>query len=170
MPAKLSAAALGALAILPSAAWSQAFRIGTYDSRAIAVAYAHSDMLREWHTKLRAQREEAMKAGDEQRAREIEARGKAAQERLHQQGFSTGSVMSLFERIRQEIPAVARDARVVLIVSKWEVVHRDPSIEYVDVTMPLVMKFRPSAQVLKTVEGVLKNDPIPLDKLPSHAH
>jgi len=112
-----------ALATLFAAGFStaQPVRVGTYDSRAIAVAYAHSDFMREDHQALVAERDKAKKDGDEKGVREIEARGGAVQQRLHLQGFSTGSVIDLIRKIDAEIPGVAKAAGVLLIGSKWEV-------------------------------------------------
>ncbi len=141
-------------------------RIGTYDSRAIAVAYARSDMNRNWLAQLIADRDKAKAAGDEKRVRELETQGKAQQARLHEQGFSTGSVSNLMDKIRQEIPAVAKSAGVMLVVSKWEVMYRDPAVEYVDVTIPLVRRFSADPEVLRIAEELMKHDPIPLDQLP----
>ncbi len=58
---------------------------------------------------------------------------------------------------------------MVLIVSKWEVLYSDPSVEYVDVTLPLVKKFGADEKVLKMVEELMKHDPIPMDELAGHS-
>lgn len=143
-----------------------AVRIGTYDSRAIAVAYVRTDMHRKAMAEAIAERDNAKAAGDEKRVRELEAWGKAHQTRLHEQGFSTGSVTDMMEKIKAEIPAVAKDAGVLLVVSKWEVMYKDPAVEYVDVTLPLVRQFSSDPQVLRMVEELMTHDPILLDQLP----
>ena len=157
------------LAALSSAALAQPagppVRVGIYDSRAIAVAYARSDMMRQWMAGLRAERDKAKAAGDENKVRELEARGGEQQKRFHEQGFGTASVANLMDRIRDRIPAVAQEAGVVLIVSKWEVMYKDPAIEYVDVTLPLVRNFTTDAQALQTVEELMKQPPVPLEAL-----
>jgi hypothetical protein len=162
------ALAIFLLLLSPAAAHSQssgpALRVGTYDSRAIAVAYARSDAFRQWYGKLAAERDKAKAAGDERRVKELEAEGNAQQERFHQQGFGIASVVGLMESIRQEIPGVAKEAGVLLIVSKWEVMYRDPSVEYVDVTMPLVRKFGADSKVLKMVEQLMKQEPVRTDR------
>jgi len=140
-------------------------KVGIYDSRAIAVAYVRSDMMRQWMAGLRAERDKAKAAGDEKRVRELEARGGAEQKRFHEQGFSTASVANLLERIRDQIPGVAREEGVALVVSKWEVMYKDPAIEYVDVTLPLVRKFTTDPQALHMVEELMKHPPMPLDEL-----
>jgi hypothetical protein len=144
-----------------------AIRVGTYDSRAIAVAWVSSNMHRQWLAQLVAERDKAKAAGDEKKVQEIQARGGAEQARVHEQGFSTASVAGLMEKISQEIPGVAKDAGVVLIVSKWEVVYKDPAIEYVDVTMPLVRKFSTDSKVIGIATELMKQPPIPLDQLPA---
>jgi hypothetical protein len=144
-----------------------AIRVGTYDSRAIAVAWVSSNMHRQWLAQLVAERDKAKAVGDEKKVQEIQARGGAEQARVHEQGFSTASVAGLMEKIGQEIPGVAKDAGVVLIVSKWEVMYKDPAIEYVDVTMPLVRKFSADPRVIRTVTELMNQPPIPLDQLPA---
>ena len=165
---------LGVLLISPGRASGQppapALRIGTYDSRAIAIAFAHSDLLREQQRGLMAELEQARTANDGKRVAELQSRGRSLQHLLHQQGFSTGSVVNIMDRIKDAIPAVAKDAGVLIIVSKWEVLYRHPSIEYVDVTMPLAMKFNPSQRGLKIIEELPKREPVPLDKLPLDEH
>jgi hypothetical protein len=143
----------------------QSLRIGTYDSRAIAVAYVRSTYAQDEYRALAAEREQARAAGDESRMKAIEARGRARQERLHLQGFSTASVMEFMQKISAELPGLARQAGVLMIVSKWEVAYRDPAVEYVDLTIPIVKSFGVSAEVLKMVEEVMKHDPVPAARL-----
>ena len=61
---------------------------------------------------------------------------------------------------------MAKAAGVMIVVSKWEVIYRDPAVEYVDVTLPLVRKFTADPQVLRMAEELMKHDPVPLDQLP----
>jgi len=142
-------------------------RVGTYDSRAIAVAYAQSKFMRQELATLMQERDRAKAANDEKRVKELEAKGNAWQSQLHQQAFSTASVTALLEKIKPELQALALQAGVSLIVSKWEIVYDGHSVEYVDVTLPLVQKFEASPQVLKIIEQLRQHDPIPLDKLPA---
>jgi len=72
-----------------------AIRVGTYDSRAIAVAWVSSNMHRQWLAQLVAERDKAKAVGDEKKVQEIQARGGAEQARVHEQGFSTASVAGL---------------------------------------------------------------------------
>src|SRR5690349_11160332 len=65
-------------------------RVGTFDPRAVALAYYRSPLfelhLREW----KAERDRFEAAGDTSRTAEIEAQGKAEQDLAHRQVFGTG--------------------------------------------------------------------------------
>ncbi|HEY3130366.1 MAG TPA: hypothetical protein VGL91_12980 [Acidobacteriota bacterium] len=160
---------VGAIAIWSSSVNGQSvrgpLRIGTYDSRAIAVAYARSGEYQNYVRGLKAELEKAKAAKDERRVKELETWGPVTQARLHEQGFSTGSVKNIMDRIKDSVPGIAREASVSMILSKWEVVYGDPSVEYVDVTLPLVKLFNPDERTLRIVEEVSKHEPIPLEKL-----
>jgi hypothetical protein len=135
-------------------------RIGVFDSRAVAVAYAHSKLLQTQYTQLKSKLDEAEAAGDKAKAEQIKAEGKAGQERLHQQGFGTASVKKYLDLVKDKIPAVAKDAQVDFIVSKWEVAYQSPTVEVVDITNDLIKVFEPNERVLKIVDELKKHPPI----------
>ena len=78
--------------------------------------------------------------------------GQAGQTKLHMQGFSTASVSEYLEHIKDKIPAIAKQAGVDVIVSKWDLAYQSPDAEFVDVTDLMVKPFNPSEKVLKMVE------------------
>jgi hypothetical protein len=141
------------------------FRVGTYDSRAIAIAYARSDLFAPYMRSLKAKYEKAKSEKDEKVIKECEAEGPAQQQILHQQGFSIASVADILEKVKDNLPKIAQEAGADIIVSKWEVVHKNPSIEIVDVTSHLVKLFNPDEQTLKIIEELSKQPPIPLLEL-----
>ena len=147
-----------------------ALRIGVYDSRGVAIAWARSAEFRQWMTKLRADHDQAVAKGDSAQARKLEQQAQAMQVRLHQRGFSTAGAGDLLEKVADGLPGVAREAGVVLIVSKWELPYRDPSIEVVDVTLPLARLFKPDEALLKGMDELAKHKPIPFDELPLDAN
>jgi hypothetical protein len=158
---------LGLLLVVPVVAHCQTtVRIGTYDSRAVALAYYNSVEQRQVSQNMQAEYQKAKAAGDEAKIKELEAAGPARQELMHQQVFSSGTISNIMVTLRGNIPAIARDARVVLMASKWDVTYRDSSIEYVDVTMQLVKLFNPEEKVLQWIEEMKSQPPIPIDKLP----
>jgi tetratricopeptide (TPR) repeat protein len=145
---------------------SSAARIGTFDSRAIATAFYRSTEFQESIRDLWTKLEEAKASGDEWRVKDLEAYGPAMQHRMHQQGFSTGSVMEIMEQISDELPEIAREAGVSVIVSKWDVTYESSEADLVDLTLQLVALFDPSEQTLKIVESFKTVAPVPLDQLP----
>lgn len=142
-----------------------ALKIGTFDSRALALAYWRSDEGMKELQGLHEEMRKAKQAGDEKRIKELEIEGPGKQVRLHQQVFSTGTVTDVVKKIQTELPLVAKEAGVSLIVSKWQIAYKDTSIEYVDVTLPLVKLFNPDEKIMKMVEQIMKTDPVPIEEL-----
>ena len=162
-----AAVALGVLTDATASAQSQAgkLRVGVYDSRAIAIAYANSTEFRESLKPVQAEYAQARKDKDDKRLKEIDARMKLQQRRAHEQGFSTGSVAGIVAKVKDALPGVAKQAGVEVIVSKWELNHQSPGVELVDVTDELVALFHPSAKVLGWVKDLKSRPPLPLEKI-----
>ena len=163
----------------PTKAPPATLRIGTYDSRAVAVAYARSERFAQKLTDLHRQRSEAVKAGDTKRVAELDTQGEAMQMRMHLQGFSTAPVDDVLETVRERLADVAKRKNVAAIARAIDY-HDDASTELVDVTDELVGLFNPNEQTLKTVRDLRKQKPAsieevakmpaaqdPIDRLPS---
>jgi uncharacterized membrane protein len=140
-------------------------RVGTFDSRAVAVAYVRSAAGGAKIKRLMEQYEQAKAAGNEAEMKRLQAEGKAAQDRLHQQGFSTASVANIMETIQDQLPAIAKQAGVELILSKWDAVYLAPGSETIDVTDLILKPFNPDKKTLDIVEQLRKHAPIPMEKL-----
>jgi hypothetical protein len=121
-------------------------RIGIYDSRAVAVAYAGSSFQQAKMNDLVNQQKKAKASGDKKAIARIEVEGRAWQAQLHQQGFSTAPVDDLLAHISSELPKIQADAGVTQLISKWNEpeLRKHASAEKVDVTMKLVDAFHPS--------------------------
>lgn len=143
----------------------ETLRVGTFDSRAIAIAYLRSEPVKQLVSNHFEKLNKAKEEGDEKLVKELEALGQAYQQVQHQQGFSIASVAEYLEKVRAEFPNLAEDAGVDIIVSKWEVVYRNPSTEIFDVTSHLVKLFNPDEETLKIIEGLTKQAPFPLVEL-----
>jgi hypothetical protein len=142
-------------------------RIGVYDSRAIAVAFAGSKFLRVGEKKQALK--EARAAGDEGRAKELEAWGEKRQRQLHRQGFGRVPVTDLLAHVKDRLPEVAREAGVDAIA--FECNYLAPGVEKVDITLELVMLFDPSERTLRTVNEIFKHEPVDLDEIEqNHDH
>jgi hypothetical protein len=136
-------------------------RLGTYDSRAVTVAYVRSEASARNLQALIQQRADAEKAGDRKRVKELNQQGEALQIRRHLQGFSNAPIQDILDSVRDRLPQVARDAQVVAIasVADWH----DSTVELVDVTDALVALFEPDAQTLKIVQEVRGRAPEPIE-------
>jgi len=143
-------------------------RVGTFDSRALAMAYYRSEGFVRQMQDMRAEYEKAKAAGDEKRVMELEAEGPALQELLHKQGFSTWPVDNILERIKGKIPEIASQADVDVIVSKWNIVYQRSGVEFVDVTDHMVKPFDPDENTLKIIKDIQGQDPVPLEELEGH--
>lgn len=157
--------ALPALAPLPAAGQAK-FRIGTYDSRAIAVAYAAS-RFNPVRGKMK-EMEAAKAAGDQVKVKQLEQWGQALQRQLHRQGFSRVPVDDLLAHVKDRIPEVAARAGVqaVMMQCDWAAA----GVEVVDVTEALVALYEPSARTLSIVQDMKGKPPLPLDELEKHRH
>jgi len=144
--------------------------LGTFDSRALAVAYARSEPFETWLGDLRAKQKEAKAAGDAELVAEIEAQGEAQQHRFHLQAFCAAPVPDIVEHIEDRLPEVAKEAGLDAIVSKWEVIYQRPDVTFVDVTDDLVALFDPDEQTLATVEEMRSVEPVPQESIEDHDH
>ncbi|MBL7215382.1 MAG: hypothetical protein ISS71_06865 [Phycisphaerae bacterium] len=140
-------------------------RVGVYDSRGIAIAYAHSHFNDERYKKMKAELDAAEAAGDEQKAAEIKQAGKNDQAKKHLQGFGTAPVHEYLDLIKKQIPQVAETAGVDAIVSKWEFDYISSDAEVVDVTMALAKLFEPREKAYQWIEQMKDKEPIPAEEL-----
>jgi hypothetical protein len=84
---------------------------------------------------------------------------------MHLRGFSTAGAGDLLAKVADGLPAVAREAGVALIVSKWELPYKDPGVEVIDVTVAVAKLFMPDEQTLKILGELAAQPPVPLDEL-----
>jgi len=157
-----------ALFALPAVAKGNAapLRIGTYDSRAIAVAYAASKFnpVREKMKEMQT----AKAAGDQAKIKELEEWGQAHQRQLHRQGFGRVPVDDLLAHVKDRLPEAARQGGVAAIVMSCD--WSGPDVEAVDVTDSLVALYEPPARTLETVRKMKAIAPVPLDEIERHKH
>ena len=147
----------------PAQAADAAPRIGIYDSRAVAMAYAGSNFRRQKMDDLKARHQQALQAGDQRAAACLEAEGKVWQAALHRQGFGTAPVEDLLVHIHAELPRIQREAGVSHLVSKWDLLAlaRQPLAERIDLTMQLVDAFAPTAPQRQHAIDIQRKAPVP---------
>ena len=141
-------------------------RIGIYDSRSIAVAYAGSACMEKRMRDSKARYQKAKERGDKKELAKIEAKNRARQSQLHKQGFSTAPVDDLLACIADELPRIQKSAEVTKLISKWDKAElaKHPGAEQVDLTMQLVDAFHPNERQRKTAIEIQKHKPISIEQ------
>jgi hypothetical protein len=144
--------------------------VGVFDSRAVCVAYTSSKLHDSMAREKMAQKKKAEKAGDQQKVKQLKEWGKNDRTQRHKQGFGTASVKNLLEHIKKDIPKVAKEAGVDIIVSKWDMAYQAKNAEFVDVTELLIRGFEPSERTLKIIRELKKHKPLSVDVIEKHKH
>lgn len=137
-------------------------RIGVFDSRGVALAYYNSPEAQSERKQMIADLAAAKAAKDQRRVDALMHEGPAVQSLMHYQVFSTASIPNVLELMTAELPKIARDARVSMIVSRWEVAFRATDVEYVDVTMEMAAVFKPTPALLEHIKTVGAKAPMGL--------
>jgi len=144
--------------------------VGLFDSRAVAVAYVRSGRVDDAIKEKEEEMKEAEKVGDKKKIAELNAWGEAIQHKHHLQGFGTASVKDLLVYIEEDIPKVAKEAGVDIIVSKWDLVYEKKGAKVVDVTEMLIRGFEPNEKTLKIIRELKKHKPLPDEVIEKHKH
>lgn len=145
---------------------AEGLRVGSYDSRAIAVAFAASDIFKRELADIQTEHKAAKAEGNEARVKEIEASMQSRQQVFHRQGFGTAPVDDILENISaDEMAAIAKAAGVDVIVSKWNITYAVPGAALVDVTDQLVAPFHPNERTLQTIKELRGKQPLSRDEL-----
>jgi hypothetical protein len=136
-------------------------RIGIYDSRAVAIAYAGSPVHEAQIRTLQAEREKARAAGDDTTVARIDAEGRAQQETLHRQAFGAASVEDILVRIPDEVERLKRAEGVADLVSKWDTaaLAKTGPAERVDMTAALVDALRPNERQRERAIAIQRTKP-----------
>ena len=142
----------------------QKLRIGIFDSRCIAMAYGRTYHIKEMDS-LKIKYAKAKEEGKKELVEELERLGPTKQMLMHQQGFSTGSILNIMEKVKHKLSSIAKKNNVKLIVSKWEVMFSDESIELVDITDQLVEFFNPDEATKKIIEEIKAMEPVPMEQV-----
>jgi hypothetical protein len=136
-------------------------RIGTYDNRAVAVAYAASryNPVKE----KMAAHQRAKAAGDRDAAKALEAWGERHQRLLHFQGFSRVPVGDLLEPVKDGVRELVGRRGLAAITMGCDYAAGDA--ELVDVTEDLVKLYDPSEKTIATARQVRSAEPVDLVRL-----
>lgn len=136
-------------------------RIGVYDSRAVAIAWAASrfNTVGEKKQDLATARE----AGDQTRIAELTAWGEGQQRKLHLQGFGRVPVQDLLEPVREELAHVLQNRNLAAIAMQCDSLAAGTAT--IDITDDLVRLYDPTARTLEWIGQLKDRDPLPLEEL-----
>jgi hypothetical protein len=146
-----------------SAQGQEKIRIGTYDSRAVAVAYFNSPYgkhILELMGDLQKRKKEALEAKDTVKTKRLIREGEMRQAMMHEQGFGTGSVNDLLVAIKDKIGSLAKSENLDIIVSKYELNYSNSNSIVIDITEKLTNLFEPNKRFKSMLPDLLKNEPI----------
>lgn len=143
---------------------TEALRLGVFDSRAVAVAYARSETHAQWMQQLLERKRAAAERGDAEEVAAAEAEGARQQRRFHLQAFSVVPIDDLLVHLEQHLPVVAEQAHVDAVVNRWSVAHHRPGVELVDVTEALIAPFRPDEKTLAIVRDLAAKRPLDFEE------
>ena len=135
-------------------------RIGTFDSRAVAIVYCNSKYFKSSMEPLMAQMKTAKEKDDKKTIAKCEREGSLRQTMMHEQGFGTGSISGIIETVKDKIAVLAKSENLTAIVSKWELTYNSPDVELIDVTEKIAAFFEPNDRMKEMIKEVLKSEPI----------
>ncbi len=145
-------------------------RIGVYDSRAVAVAFAGSAAHKRSMQPLYEEHRKATAAGDKKRVKQLEAKGQARQKKAHEQAFSTAPVDDILDHIKDQFPAIKQAAGLppsAPLVSKWDTktLKSHASADQVDITSALIDAFHPNEKQRRSALEIQQLKPVPVRQI-----
>lgn len=143
-------------------------RVGTFDSRAVVVAFAASKQFDRQLKAMQAKLEKAKKDGDQKEVDRLKADGSARQKQFHRQGFGAAPVDDILDNIKDQLPEIAKRAGVDVIVSKWAVNYSAPGAQMVDVTDLMVEPFEPGERTKRIIQDLRGKAPLPAEGIEKH--
>ncbi|NQU50474.1 MAG: hypothetical protein HQ519_17630 [Planctomycetes bacterium] len=145
--------------------------VGTYDSRAIAIAFIRSEQMSSYLQKQMADfgtlRQRAVDQGDHGLVQSLDELGPAMQRKFHEQGFSGAPIDDILATIESRLPAIAKEAGVDLILSRWEIDYRTSSAQALDITELIAAEFKPNEATLKAMHEIMQTEIVPANQLKS---
>lgn len=143
-------------------------RIGTYDSRAVALAWARSASHQRMIAAMASEAADSRRGGNIPRAEEIEQQLKQRQFMLHAVTFSNAPPTEALRSLQPHLEEVARKHGLVAIVDALD--YRAQDIQTVDLTETLVDRFEPTAETRKLAHEMRNRRVIDLYQATQHPH
>jgi hypothetical protein len=140
---------LGWMACLLSA---QTARVGTFDKQSIVLAYYRSPLWAETLKSHKAAYDEAQRANDTQKVKELQDWGQKAQDLAHQQLAGKAPITNIVEALAPAFPEIARRAQVDKIL-----VDPPTSAQTVDVTDSILDWLKADDNTRKLIQELKKH-------------
>jgi hypothetical protein len=135
-------------------------RIGTFDSRSVAIVYARTKMFQTFTDSLINVKRKATKDGNTKLAQTIDKQFAQLQISFHEQGFGTASVSYALAFVKDSLVTIAKDSNLTAIVSKWELPYTAKDCKCIDITERVIKLFKPDEKTLKMALDIIKTAPI----------
>jgi len=143
-------------------------RVGTFNTRGVALAYGRSPEFMEMVRQMKADHAKAEEEGDEERVAELEKLGPELQDRLHRQVFGDAPIPEILVELESHLPGIAEAAGVDMIVG--DILYSAPGAETIDITRHMMRPFDPSEETLEILEELLATQPVDMDELDKREH
>lgn len=133
-------------------------RVGTYDSRCIAIAYVRTEAFADRIATLRDQLKQAEARGDTKAVERFRKAGERRQWMVHRQGFGHAWVGEYLADHHAALAEIAKNKQLSMIV--WSPDYLDPAVfEFVDVTDDVAALFHPDENTQRTMREIRKHPP-----------
>jgi hypothetical protein len=129
-------------ALSPPSGGATVATVGTYDPRAVCIAYVNGPLFQQWASAQAAAHEAAKQKGDTATCEAIEQTMQSTQARFHEQAFSGGDVEDILAVVADAVAKVCSDAGVARVEKVNQA--RAAGVATVDVTAKLVALFQPN--------------------------
>jgi len=140
-------------------------RIGTIDTRSVALAFGRSAR-RQKYLKEFIEKAKQLEAAKDPGAAAMKKQAKESQELAHFQVFGNAPIDDVLEQLKDDLPVVAKAQNVSAIVVSAP--FHDSSVEVVDVTRAVVDRCEPDEKTLKVIEDLKKHPPVSFSELARH--
>lgn len=140
--------------------------IGIFDSRAVAYAFFWSDAGSRNRDALVADVRIAKAAGDTAGLKRAEQAIRDYDGRTHLAVFSTAPADDALAALGERLDAIMREAGVTRLISRWDTTALAACAEVtrIDVTDRLVAPFHLAPARLRTIDELLRHEPVPLER------
>ena len=156
-----------AAAVIASGDDGRVVRVGVYDSRSIAVAFAGTAKSEaQFQEKIDAYRQ-AEADGDMEKMKRIKQWMNDRQAEAHRQAFGTAGVEGILQQYQSGLEAIKTRDHLKGIVSKWDkaALEKYGDVERVDVTMQLIDMIGPNAKQRRSAVEIQKHKPLTTKQL-----